>query len=146
MNRKLRNVGIAVAVLVAVVGGALFAISRAFADICETVVLNDPSTASRRLTAYVYGGDCGAVATITTTTVVVGPPGIVDPHHNDQVVDVLRVKVAETDPRRSGNYGPPVEARWADDSTLVLTYHSGLDVRYALLRTSEFRVMYDTLP
>lgn len=146
MRNLLKGLAAAVGVVVVLAATGLFATALGISDLCETVVHETVLSKSGQQAAFVFGRDCGAVATITSTTVDIGPPDVTDPMDDDRPRTVFQARVEEGSPLRVNGYGPGVAAVWHGDTVLSVRYDPRAEVRFAVTRIHGLTVVYDTLP
>ena len=142
---KLAGLGFVVVLLTLAV--SFVGLASMWGGICETVVHAAVAAPGEHQKAWVYGADCGAVASVTTTTVAIGAPtDVQDPREDDQATPLFRARVDRSSPLRVSAYGPAVSVRWVSDSALTIGYDRHVEVLLAVLRTHGITVTYDTLP
>ena len=146
MGTRARYLLLALGLTIALVGYWVGSFVLAFAGVCSTVVHSRVPAPAGHQVAYVYGGDCGAVATITSTTASIGPPGVADPRDDERAESVFHAYIAEESPHRVSNYGPRVDAQWLNDTTLVLRYSSDSRVDWAVVQIGRVTVRHDRIP
>ena len=142
---KLAGLGLAIVLLTLAV--SVVGLASMWGGICETVVHTAVPAPSGPLTAWVFGSDCGAVASVTTTTVAIGTAADVqDRHEDDRATALFRARVDRSSPLRAGAYGPAISVRWVSDSALTIGYDPRVEVLLAVLRSHGITVAYDTIP
>ena len=147
IHPMLKLAGLGLAVVLLTVALSLVGLAAKWGGICETIVHAALPAPSGQQKAWVYGTDCGAVASITATTVAIGSSADVqDLTEDDQATPLFRARVDRSSPLRVGAYGPAVSVRWAGDSALTISYDPRVEVLLAVLRADGITVAYDTLP